>query len=426
MARERPHILIIAWLIAPGMGSEYAAAWGMARVAAEIGDVTILCREDCVQPIEDWRAGHREAPIDVVPVTPLHDWAIPLMEKLPKGFFLSYLAWLGAVPAVAALVHRRRPVSLAVHAALGCYWLPSPVADLGVPAVWGSVGGATPPAPGLSSVLGMQGMFERGIERVAISIGARLPATLRTMRASQLVLIENETTRPALPADVAVRAKVFNRALLTDVPRATPLARGQHVLFPSTLTARKGAVLALEAFTSVPEPHRLVFANGGPEEARLRRRAIELGIEHRVEFRGKVGRDEYFALLGSAAVTIFLGINEDGGCALCEAMLLGSPVVVLAHSGPKEIVERWSRDPQRVIAVPPTGGPTSTAVAIGNAIGEMIARAPARSEPYLDRDGAIAELREFFVTALNNAVPGVAQSAQPTGMPVRRLAGTTS
>lgn len=402
---RRPHILVLAWMIGPDSGSELAAAWGMALVAAEIGDVTILCHPRYHENTQRWCDARPGLGIEVVSVKPKHSWATPILDALPKGYFVGYLAWLAAVPEVSAVINRRRPVDLAVHAALGCYWMPSPVHRLGTASVWGSVGGATVPAPGLASVLGFQGMIERAVERVVIGIGARLPATRHTMRRSSLTLIENELARSALPADVAVRARVFNRALLTDVHEMPALPRGRHILFPSTLNGRKGAILALDGFAKVPEPYKLVFANSGPDEARLRRRVDQLGIADRVEFLGRVGRDEYFTLLKTAAIAVFAGINEDGGCALCEAMQLGTPTVVLSYGGPREIVEHWGTDRERVILVPPMDGPAATAEALGLAMAQMLERAPERTDNYLDRTRAIAELRRLYSYAMEAAVP---------------------
>ena len=414
MTASRPHILILAYVIGPDQGSEHAAAWGMALVAAEIGDVTIACSPACEPQIRKWLAAHPDRAMAIVSVEPKASLIVKALKKLPRGCFFEYFGWLAALPTVMAEIHARHPVDLAVHAALGSHWLPSPVAGLGVPSVWGSVGGATPVAPGLLSVLGLKGMVERVVELVAITIGSNWPATRRTMREATVVLLENEIVRKAMPRDVAERAEIFQRALLTDAPELPARPRSHDILFPSTLHGRKGAMLALEAFAAhVPAPYRLVFVNQGPDEGRMRQRAKEMGLEARVEFRGKIPREEYFLAMKGAAMAVFAGVNEDGGCALCEAMLLGVPVVVLAHSGPKEIVERWSLDPDRVAAVTPAGGVAGTTRALGEAMSAIAARALTRTDPYLDRARAVGELQRVYRSAL--AARGtVEQKADPS------------
>lgn len=404
---------MVSWLADPERGSEWAAGWGMARAAAELGRVTLLVRPDCVPPILAWRARHPEVAIEPVAVEPPAGERPLLARLLPHGHFLDYLAWLEAAGAVARERVARERHDLAVHAALGCYWLPSPVAGLGIPSVWGPVGGATRPPPALLPLLGARGLALRAAERLAHAVGARLPATRATMRRADRVLVECRSTLAVLPADVAARARIFNRAVLTEVPEAAERRRGRFVLFPSTLHAHKGVDLALEAIRGAPPGVELVFANSGPEEPRLRRAAAAPGLAGRVRFLGRVPRTRCLELVREAGAVLFAGIHEDGGCALCEAMLLGAPVVVLAHGGPKEIVERWGTDPDRALLVEPAGGPAATAAALGAALARLLARPPAATEPHLDQAGAtLALLAELEAAMAEGRAAAPARAAE--------------
>lgn len=414
-----PTILLLAWLAAPDRGSEWAAAWGMARAAARLGRVLLLVRPDCEPSIRAWCAEHPEVPIEPVAVASPPGPHRGLAGLLPKGHFLDYIAWLDAAERVARELAGAGRAALAVHAALGCYWLPSPVVGLGVPSVWGPVGGATRTPPPLLPVLGARGLAERALERFVLGAAARLPATRRTMRQADRVLVECRATLAVLPADVAHRARIFNRALLTEVPALPPRERGRFVLFPSTLHARKGPMLALEALRAAPAGTELVFANEGPEEPRLRRRVVELGLEGRVRFLGRVPRRRCFELVREAGCVLFAGTNEDGGCALVEAMLLGAPVVVLAHSGPAEIVQGFGTDPTRALLVPPAA-PAAVAAGMGEAIARLAARPPRASEPHLDQAGATLAFLRLLEEAMARATvpqplaePGGVRPAEP-------------
>lgn len=416
---------MLAWLADPERGSEWAAGWGMARAAAALGPVTLLVRPDCVAPILAWRARHPEVPIEPVAVEAPAGSRSRLARMLPNGHFLDYLAWLEAAGAVARERVARERHDLAVHAALGCYWLPSPVVDLGIPSVWGPVGGATRPPPALLPLLGARGLTMHAVERLAHAVGARLRATRATMRRADRVLVECRSTLAVLPAEVAARARIFNRAVLTPVPEVPERRRGRFVLFPSTLHAHKGVDLALEAIQRAPRGVELWFANSGPEEPRLRRAAAAPGLAGRVRFLGRVPRTRCFELVREAGVVLFAGIHEDGGCALCEAMLLGAPVVVLAHGGPKEIVERWGTDPARALLVEPAGGPAATGAALGEALARLLERPPVAEGPHLDQAGAtlalLAELEAAMVArpgaaaALDASIGGRAR--QPSAEP---------
>lgn len=408
---RRPRILMLAWLMAPDRGSEWAAAWGMALAAARIADVVVLASPESAAAVTAWRRHHPDIPIEAMAVEASATWAKLLGRLVPRGFFFDYLAWLEAAGCAARRLHRDRPVDLAVHAALGCYWLPSPVVGLGVPSMWGPVAGATRTPPRLLPVLGPAGMLERSVERVAMAIASRLPPTRRTMRAATQVVVESAATLRCLPRALARRAPIIYRAALTQVPDVRARRRGRYILFPSTLSPAKGGTLAVEALRRVPPDVRLVFANSGDDEPRIRRRVARHGLQHRVDFLGAIPRSACFELVRGAAAVIFAGIHEDGGCALCETMLLGAPAVVLAHGGPKEIIERWGTDPMRVALVPPIGGPAATGAALGDALTRMLAHAPARDDPYLDQEAAIAELVRCYASILTGETNAVSGSA---------------
>ncbi len=263
-------------------------------------------------------------------------------------------------------------------------------------------------------MLGGRGLAERALERFVLAVAARLPSTRRTMRRADRVLVECRATLAVLPADVARRARIFNRALLTEVPELPPRERGRFVLFPSTLHARKGPMLALEALRAAPAGTELVFANEGPEEPRLRRRVVELGLEGRVRFLGRVPRRRCFELVQEAGCVLFAGTNEDGGCALVEAMLLGAPVVVLGHSGPAEIVQGFGTDPSRALLVPPAS-PAAVAAGMGEAIARLLARPPRASDPHLDQAGAVLAFQGLLEEAMARA-PVPQPLAEPAGV----------
>lgn len=72
-------------------------------------------------------------------------------------------------------------------------------------------------------------------------------------------------------------------------------------------------------------PVRLAVVGEGPEDARLRRRAADLGIEHAVVFTGP--RPNAADELAAADVVAISSRWESGPLVLVEAMLLGRPVV---------------------------------------------------------------------------------------------------
>jgi glycosyltransferase involved in cell wall biosynthesis/phosphoheptose isomerase len=106
------------------------------------------------------------------------------------------------------------------------------------------------------------------------------------------------------------------------------------------LVERKGIGNVIEALGHVPDAELIVV--GGParedlhrdaEAQRLLRIARDLGIDDRVELRGRVSRDDLPALIRSADALVAVPWYEPFGIVPLEAMACGVPVVASAVGG---------------------------------------------------------------------------------------------
>ncbi len=411
MTGSRPRAVVFAYACDPGRGSEPGAGWGVVRALAAVADCTVLLRPDHAQSVLRWAAAH---PGDAERlrgvVVPEAGWA-PRGRRGRLGWFAAYLGWLPNAGRSARRLHAERPFDLACHATYSVYWLPTPATALGVPCVWGPVGGAvTTPAP-LWPALGWRGAAAEAVDRAGVRLTTWLPATRRTWRRATTRVLQNAATRDRLPADLRAHARVLNHALFTDVPPAPDAPpRGRELLWAGALEARKGAGLAIRAVACAPPDVCLAIAGDGPERRTLERLAARLGVAGRVTFLGAVPRAELFALLDRAAAAVFTGLREEGGLALAEAMLRGTPVVVLANGGARTIAERCT-DPSRVALVAP-GAVDATARGLADAM-TRFSRAPSRATgPTLDQAAAVGELGDAVRDALlRGAPPGLRHAA---------------
>jgi glycosyltransferase involved in cell wall biosynthesis len=130
-----------------------------------------------------------------------------------------------------------------------------------------------------------------------------------------------------------------------------------------------------------------MIVGNGPRRLALERLAARLGLAHRVDFLGQVSREEVFRLCESAAGAVFTGLREEGGLALAEAMLLGLPVIVLAHGGARTIAAQ-ALDPSRVALIAPASA-RLVARHIGEAMGRMCEYSTQQTGPNIDGGGSL-------------------------------------
>ena len=83
---------------------------------------------------------------------------------------------------------------------------------------------------------------------------------------------------------------------------------------------------------------RLVIAGSGPEEARLRQLAGELGLARHVSFIGPVFGEHKTRLLGEADVLVLASYSEGLPYAVLEAMAAGAPVIATRVGAIPEVV----------------------------------------------------------------------------------------
>lgn len=354
---DRPRVLAIAFACDPERGSESAGGWGTVQALAEWADVTVLLHPRHEENVRAWQEAHPDSRAHLRFVyIPTVTWGLRA-QRIGAFRRISWLAryqgWLRVAREWAVREHARQPFDVAIHASLGMYWLPSTIVELGIPSVWGPVSGAAPSPRALRSALHRRDVVSETLERWVVTALSATPPVQATWRDADVRMTETEHVRSLMPDDLRTTTFVANRAILSHIRDVPDSEREPFLVFSSPLESRKAPIVALEALARTRDPVRLLFIHKGPEEPRLRRRAEELGIADRVEFRGRVPRDEMWDLISRAAACVFTGLREEGGCALAEAMLAGAPVVVLGHGGARLLAES-ATDQERIRIVDPT------------------------------------------------------------------------
>jgi glycosyltransferase involved in cell wall biosynthesis len=139
-------------------------------------------------------------------------------------------------------------------------------------------------------------------------------------------------------------------------------AKGKRLLFVGRLASVKGVPVLLSALQSLKERHpemRCTLIGDGPERARLKARAREMGLDGMTEFAGYKSQTEVAEALAQSDLFVLPSFAEGVPVVLMEAMAAGVPVVTTHVAGIPELV----RDGVHGILAHP-GDPASLAGAI--------------------------------------------------------------
>jgi glycosyltransferase involved in cell wall biosynthesis len=400
-------LLVLSYACSPFLGSEAGAGWGMVRVASEIAQVTAVVSPHHANDRARWLEDHPDDSIRFVEV-PLKKGGLltSLVRRIDHRGFMTYVQWLKEAEQVSIALNLETPFDASLHASIGSYWLPSPLVHLNVPCVWGPVGGATRTPWRLWRYLGLRGWFGEIEKAIAVRLATLLPSVKETWRESAIRLAETPETRDALPkSSSGTSTRLLNRVLFHDVQTVPPndvgYAREPFLIFPSALEGRKGPRLAIHALAAASESVRLIFTNDGRELVALHRLAQRLGVEHRVEFKGKIPRDEMLAMMSRATAVVLTGLRETGGMALAEAMILGTPVIALAHGGPN-LVAGFATDPSRLVLIEPES-PGETTRRLGEAMTHFVESPNLSSGAFIDRVRAKQALHQAIQDAASRS-----------------------
>jgi glycosyltransferase involved in cell wall biosynthesis len=116
-----------------------------------------------------------------------------------------------------------------------------------------------------------------------------------------------------------------------------------RLLYAGRVHPTKGLDTLVEALPGIPEAVRLTVAGHADDGAYLRRvreRAVALGVDGRIDWRGEVSRQEMPDLLREHHVFVYPSVGvESGWLGVLEGLAAGTIVVTSAPGAPQELVE---------------------------------------------------------------------------------------
>jgi len=340
---ERLRVLVSAYACEPERGSEPGVGWHMTTAIARRHDVWLVTRRNNVPAIQK---ALEEDPVPGLTVIgyDLPTWA-RFWKRGQRGIQPYYYLWqIGAFVCVRRL-HRTLRFDLAHHVTFVKYWMPSLMALLPIPFIWGPVGGGESTPPRFESALRLGGRFYELARRLGRWLGERDPLVHLTARRAAVTLAATAETAQRLERLGARRVIEMPAVALPDSELETlsthPIRQQPNVRFLSVgrLQHLKGFELALRAFAKAELQHcEYWLAGDGPERRRLEQLAKSLGCLDRIRFCGDLPRERLLELLSECDVLVHPGLHESGSWACLEAMAAARPVICFDIGGPGVLV----------------------------------------------------------------------------------------
>jgi glycosyltransferase involved in cell wall biosynthesis len=340
MSVER--VLLSAYACEPDLGSEAGIGWNWARQVALRYDTWLITRENNVAKIELRALEEGLERLHVVGFD-LPPWA-RFWKRRARGAMAYFYLWQLSMGRVARRLDAEVDFDVSHHLTFASSWIPSGLATLDKPFVWGPVG----QHPRLPDRFLMRGdlrarLGELGKAALKRTLSSCDPFLKRTLSRADRILSLGSEFGDRLALDL--RQKLEPCLACGTLPRTLPpdrFTRGEvfRVLYAGRLVDLKGVRLVIESFARLHERRpeaRLDLLGEGPRRGWIEARVAELGLQSVVTLRGNLPHEQALQRMFAADVFLFPSF-EGAGMVVPEAMAAGNPVVCLDFGGPGEMV----------------------------------------------------------------------------------------
>jgi len=334
--------LFIAFACEPERGSEPGVGWSCVYHASRTRPVWVITDALHRNKIESYLAKQDDPNINVV-YHALPGWC-QWMWKSAMTLNLYYYLWHRGAAKLARALHAEHRFDVVHHVSYVRYWMPSAGASLGIPFVWGPVGGGESAPRGFLTGCGLKGRIAEVIRSAMRWIFERDPNLQACARASTVAIACSKETAHRM-SRLGVRQLITMSCIgttNTGCPQIVLAAANDKVRFISVgrLLHWKGFHFGLEAYAKAGITNsEFVIVGDGPELNKLKSLATKLNIQSRVSFTGELPWRDGLAQFKLADVLVHPSMHDSGGFVLLEAMELGKPVICLDLGGPSTHVD---------------------------------------------------------------------------------------
>ena len=390
-------ILLSAYACEPYKGSEPGVGWHWAVELARTGyQVWVITRANN-QPLI-------ERALKSTPMPNLHfvyydlpAWA-RWWKKAGGGVYLYYLLWQLGAYRLAKSLTKQVKFDLVHHITFGVFRQPSFMPFLGIPFIFGPLGGGERVSYSLRKSFPLRGYVIDVMRDLSNWLASIDPLNRSVYRHSTLILCKTEQTLSNIPKKYRDKCRLY---LEIGIEPASTNSKqhfhgesephGLRVLYVGRLIYWKGLHLGLKAFAQLyqkqPEA-RLTVIGSGPEQHWLNSLAEKLDLSTAIDWIPWMEQEQVLQAYSSHDIFLFPSLHDSSGNVILEALSQGLPVVCLDLGGPGVMVNESCG---RVVK---TKGLSETAVIkeLSNALQELARNAEL---PIQLRQGALIRSQEY-------------------------------
>lgn len=342
---RRQRLLMVAYCCSPYQGSEPGMGWNFAMMAAQEYETWVICEErKFADEIQRYLDEHGPIPNLNFVFVPEKAWAGP-MWRIPGLGYLSYHWWHQRACELAKQLHAKHQFDFVHQANIIGFREPGEMWRLGLPFVWGPIGGVHDFDARFLGEASRGARFKESLRSWLNTRQLKHSRKVHTAaRQASAIISANRQTAVSLREVGIASSHVMSELCLDQVQDETTfraqLDGGIRLLWSGGFEPRKALSLLLKALAQLPPdvPFQLDVVGDGEERKHWRELAKHLGIDDRIRWCGWVSRDEMLEKYAQADAFVFTSLRDTTGTVLLEALSRGLPVICPDHQGAADII----------------------------------------------------------------------------------------
>ena len=340
----RKRVLQVSFACDPISSMESRLGWHRAVAAAERYDTWVICDQENQPAIDDFLRHHGAVPgltIDYVPSTATQK----RVYDTPGISYRAYHDWHQRVFQRASELHTTLGFDLAHQVGLCGYREPGYLWKLGIPFIWGPIGGTQNFPWRYLNLLAIQDAAFEVARTVANYY--HLHYRYRVRAASQVaskIYAANSTAQRDFGHALQASLELQLETGLQELPDLTPRTKSSNeplrILWAGRFRPWKGLPLLLHALRDLPDrqPLEVRLIGHTKDERPYRRLATKLGLDTHLEWLGWPAYHETFEHYAWADTFVFTSLRDTSGTGLLEALAHGCPIIGMDHQGAHDIM----------------------------------------------------------------------------------------
>lgn len=345
--KERLKVLLICYACDPTYGSEPGMGWNFAHHISKYHDVHVLVEEGkFADRLKEYIAAHPDEVSNMTFHFVFRERHRLLRKIWPPSYYWYYRKWHKDALKLAESLHRKEQFDLVHQITISGFREPGFMWKLGIPFIWGPIGGLTDTPWCLLRCLGWYGGLFFAVRNVCNAIQKRWGFSCRKAAAHAHTILTSTTKAVTEIKSFWHRDSVLMNEVGLETHHVsfepqphepgTPLRicwAGEHI-------PRKALDLLLRALPHCKEKMQLHVLSKGPRMQAWKKLAHRLGLDDVVTFHGFLPRDEAFRIMGTSHVFAITSVREDTSTVVFEAFRYGLPIIAMDHCGFSSVIDK--------------------------------------------------------------------------------------